>query len=65
VLGSLRPDGRAVAVSVPTGVAVWDLDPDHLATAACRMAGRNLTATEWSTYLGDIGPRRPTGPDYG
>jgi hypothetical protein len=54
-----------VAVSVPTGVAVWDLDPDHLATAACRMAGRNLTATEWSTYLGDIGPRRPTCPDYG
>ena len=38
--------------------------PTTWPTAACRMAGRNLTATEWSTYLGDIGPRRPTCPDY-
>ena len=63
VFGSLRPDGRAVAVSVSDGVAIWDLDPDHLA-AACRMAGRNLTTAEWATYLSELGDRRATCPEY-
>jgi DNA-binding SARP family transcriptional activator/WD40 repeat protein len=46
--GSLRSDGKAVAVG-GNGIAIWDLDPEHLATAACRLAGRNLTPTEWDT----------------
>jgi WD40 repeat protein len=60
---SLRPDGSAVAISTGDGIAIWDLDPDHLATAACRLAGRNLTPTEWDTHLGGLGTYRPTCPE--
>jgi hypothetical protein len=42
------------------GVEVWDIAPEHLAEAACRMAGRNLTETEWETYLGSLGEYRKT-----
>jgi DNA-binding SARP family transcriptional activator len=62
--GSLRPDGNAVATTTPDGVGVWDIDPEHLAAAACRVAGRNLTATEWDTYLGDQGDWRATCSGY-
>jgi DNA-binding SARP family transcriptional activator/WD40 repeat protein len=61
---SARPDGKAVAVSTRSGVAVWDIDPEHLADAACRFAGRNLTPTEWDTYLGDPDDRRATCAKY-
>jgi DNA-binding SARP family transcriptional activator/WD40 repeat protein len=60
----LRYDGRAVAVTDREGVAIWDLDPRHLRDAACRLAGRNLTSTEWDTYLGDLGEHRPTCPQF-
>ena len=53
--GSLRPDGGAMAVTVADGVAIWDLDPDRLAEASCAVAGRNLTRTEWATYMKDFG----------
>lgn len=56
----LRPDGGAVAVTDAAGVVLWDLDPDHLAAAACRVAGRDLTPSEWSTYLVEVGVPRPT-----
>jgi WD40 repeat protein len=62
--GYLRPDGHEVAVTDATGVSVWDLDPEHLAEAACQLAGRNLTRTEWATYLNDVGTYRRTCPDY-
>ena len=42
------------------GVAIWDIDPRHLARAACTVAGRNLTATEWKTYVGELGTFRKT-----
>ncbi len=58
--GYLRPDGKAIAVNQRDGVVLWDVDPDHLADAACRLAGRNLTETEWSSYLADFGPYRET-----
>jgi DNA-binding SARP family transcriptional activator/WD40 repeat protein len=58
--GHLRPDGGAVTVTVREGVAVWDIGPDRLAEAACRMAGRNLTENEWETYLGSLGEYRET-----
>jgi hypothetical protein len=49
----------------PRGIQVWDLDPDHWAAAACRVAGRNLTEQEWTAYLGDIGgDHRATCPDH-
>ncbi len=62
--GTLRPDGEAVAINSGDGFTIWDLDPDHLAAAACKLAGRNLTRAEWDTY---IGPEqyRTTCPDYG
>jgi WD40 repeat protein len=62
--GSIRPDGKAVATNAPDGVAIWDIDPAHLARTACEVAGRNLTRTEWDTYFGDPGDRRATCPNY-
>jgi WD40 repeat protein len=64
VPGFLRPDGRAVAVTDRNGVAVWDITPDRLAEAACRLAGRNLTRTEWGTYLAGLGEYRATCPEF-
>jgi hypothetical protein len=61
--GWLRPDGRVVAVNGRLGLAEWTLEPDELAAGACRLAGRNLTTTEWATYMGDE-PYRRTCPDY-
>ena len=63
---SLRANGTAVAIGSGggKGVAIWDIDPDHLTTAACRLAGRSLTATEWDTYLAELGDYRPTCPQY-
>jgi DNA-binding SARP family transcriptional activator/WD40 repeat protein len=58
--GHLRPDGREIAVNQRDGVVLWDIDPGRLADAACRLAGRNLTESEWSTYLADFGPYRET-----
>jgi WD40 repeat protein len=49
--GFLRPDGRAVAVTDQRGIAIWSLDRSTLIDAACKMAGRELTAIEWDTYL--------------
>jgi hypothetical protein len=57
--GSLRPDGMAVATG-GNGIAIWDLHPKHLVTAACRFAGRNLTRTEWNAYLSSLDDYRRT-----
>ncbi len=62
--GELRPDGKAVAINRGDGFRIWDLDPDHLAEAACRLAGRNLTGAEWATYLGSQAPYRDTCPTW-
>jgi WD40 repeat protein len=62
---SLRPDGAAVAVGTGDGLAIWDLNPQHLAAAACRLAGRNLTTAEWDSYLASLGRYRPTCPYTG
>jgi hypothetical protein len=60
--GYIRPDGLEVALSMPEGVVVWDIDPDHQAGFACRIAGRDLTEAEWRTYLGDLsGPQSTCG----
>ena len=56
----LSPDGRSLLVNTKAGVVEWDLDPAHHAMAACRLAGRELTAAEWTTYLDGLGPRRDT-----
>lgn len=54
--GYLRPDGGAFIVNVPEGVALWSLDQGEQFDAACRLAGRDLTPVEWSTYFGDTAP---------
>lgn len=56
----LRPDGKALAVTDADGVVVWDLDPEHLVDAACALAGRDLTRSEWTSYLNDLGSYRET-----
>jgi hypothetical protein len=60
----LRPVGNAVAVNGRDGVAIWNIEPDHLADAACHLAGRNLTHAEWDAHLSDLGAYRATCPDY-
>lgn len=47
----LRDDGLALAVSVPEGIAVWDLAPDRMFEAVCRLAGRSITPTEWASHV--------------
>lgn len=62
--GWLRQDGQAIEVNTRLGVSVWSIDPATLADAACSLAGRNLTQTEWETYLGHLGPYRETCPQF-
>ena len=61
--GFLRPDGLAVAVNGEYGVVEWTLDPATLAKAACGLAGRNMTRTEWATYMPEES-YRATCPEY-
>jgi WD40 repeat protein len=56
----LRPDGLEMAVSMPDGVTLWDLDPAHQFEYACQLAGRDLTDAEWRTYLADLGEPQST-----
>lgn len=62
----LRPDGSEIAVTYwdHQGVTLWSLDPTTMTDAACRIAGRNLSHTEWDTYIGDLAPYHATCPDY-
>lgn len=56
----LHPSGDSLLATVHDGIAWWRLDAETLRTAACRVAGRDLTATEWAAYLRELGPYRPT-----
>jgi DNA-binding SARP family transcriptional activator/cell division protein FtsB/energy-coupling factor transporter ATP-binding protein EcfA2 len=53
---SLRPDGEEVAFSSQWGVVVWELSPEELMAAACRLAGRSLTQAEWDQHVGALSP---------
>ncbi|HVJ96407.1 MAG TPA: WD40 repeat domain-containing protein, partial [Acidimicrobiia bacterium] len=59
---ALRPDGRELAVggSETVGMQIWDLDPQHWITAACQVAGRNLTRAEWEDNIGSLLDYRAT-----
>ena len=65
-LTDLSVDGGTLAVPGPTGdgVVLWDLSTRAWVAAACSVAGRNLTAAEWNTYIGDLGPYRDTCAGY-
>ena len=54
----------AAAAVVGGGIVSWDLDPAKWETAACRLAGRNLTQAEWDQYIGDLAPYTTTCPDH-
>lgn len=56
------PDGDLVGNSA-LGISERELDPDEWQSAACRLAGRNLTRAEWADYLGDE-PYRATCPEW-
>jgi outer membrane protein assembly factor BamB len=56
----LAPTGDAYARDAATGVQVWTLDVADQARAACALAGRELTRSEWDTYMTEAGPQRDT-----
>jgi WD40 repeat protein len=48
------PDGtRLLMAGADDRVYSWDLDPESWVAAACRMAGRDLTAQEWEAQMPD------------
>jgi hypothetical protein len=51
-IGQFRPGTTDVTILSAGRVLVWDTRPEHALEFACRAAGRDLTADEWSTYLG-------------
>lgn len=61
---NINAGGTQLALGTAAGIVVWDLDPGHLADAACRVAGRNLTNSEWRDHIGSLAGRTtlcPTG----
>ena len=63
---SLRADGKEAGTTGPggRGAILWNLDPAQWIDAACKIAGRNLTREEWTSYLGDLGTYTTTCPAY-
>lgn len=59
----LLPDAGAILLPTRFGTATMSLEPDAHFAAACRIAGRDMTDAEWSTYLGDLGARVDTCAD--
>jgi DNA-binding SARP family transcriptional activator/tRNA A-37 threonylcarbamoyl transferase component Bud32/WD40 repeat protein len=66
LLMSLAVDGTTLAYGggLHSGIKVVDLDPDAWIEASCRIAGRNLTAEEWATYIGELARHTPTCPGF-
>ncbi len=60
----MRADGMHVAGATGDGIVTWDLDPAHWETAACELAGRNLTREEWDRHLGDLAQYEVKFPQY-
>ncbi|MEO1553826.1 MAG: toll/interleukin-1 receptor domain-containing protein [Pseudomonadota bacterium] len=40
------------------GIILWNLAPQAMVDAACAIANRNLTASEWLRYMGEPDPRQ-------
>jgi WD40 repeat protein len=55
-LGQFVPGTTDVRISSAGKVYTWDTSPDYALEFACRIAGRDLTAHEWQTYVG-TGPK--------
>jgi WD40 repeat protein len=54
--------GRVLASSADGEALLWDLRPATLREVICRVANRNLTRDEWSTFVG--GTYRRTCPTH-
>lgn len=54
--------GLLASVGEDDSIVFWEVDFEGWATRACRLANRNLTAKEWSTYFGNR-PYRKTCPN--
>jgi WD40 repeat protein len=61
---SVSPDGKTLITGDGTQMMRWDIDWTTWRQTACRIAGRNLTQAEWSLYLPNGGPYRPTCPEF-
>jgi len=57
---SFSPDSTQMAITTERGVVRLGIDAATLTAAACRAAGRELTADEWKQYIGGT-PRRLCG----
>jgi WD40 repeat protein len=57
------PDGTRVLAAMGGTAVIWDLDVTRWKQLACRIAGRNLTPTEWHRYLPHQ-PYRATCPQW-
>jgi WD40 repeat protein len=54
VAGQFRPGTKTVTILDYTGhVYAWNTSAGRALDYACRMAGRDITADEWRTYVGD------------
>ena len=58
----MRADGKQLAVELEDGIVTWDIGTQQIARAACTIAGRNLTRTEWKQYLTGLGEYHRTCP---
>ena len=65
---SIEVFGRDDATLISSSGVSWDLDPAVWKHLVCQMAGRNLTAAEWTKYVGPVAyqdtcsfPGTPTG----
>ena len=61
---SASPDGKTLITGDGTQMMRWNIDWTTWRQTACRIVGRNLTQAEWSLYLPNGGPYRPTCPEY-
>jgi DNA-binding SARP family transcriptional activator/WD40 repeat protein len=52
-VGQFRPGTTDVTILSAGKVLTWDTRPAYALAFACRIAGRDLTADEWRTYVGD------------
>ena len=49
-----------LAAATEGGTSLWRVQDDDLQVLACRMANRNLSATEWTRYFGTAVPYATT-----
>jgi WD40 repeat protein len=63
-----RPDGRLLASRSRTGgddeISLWDTDINSWRARACRIANRNLSASEWQQFIGSENRYECICPDF-